>query len=148
MLVEGMAVTQHPQSRTGTVRVLIADDDATVRAALTELLQSRSDLLLVGAAVDAGQAISMAAASHPDVVLIDYQMPGGGDFATREIIRRSPGTTVLCLSAFDNPATKSRMLQAGAKDFLVKGVSTIEEIIASITLAGTAREQDDQRTVP
>lgn len=140
-------MTQHPKTRAGTLRVLIADDDATVRAALTELLQSRSDLLLVGAAVDARQAISMAATRHPDVALIDYRMPGGGDYATKEIIRRSPGTTVLCLSAYDNPATKRKMLQAGAKDFLVKGVSTIEEIIASIVIAGTAREQHDQRTV-
>ena len=130
MLVERMTAMQ--KTSTETVRVLIADDDSVVRAALTELIQSRSDLMLVGAAVDARQAISMAAASHPDVALIDYRMPGGGDYASKEIIRRSPGTTVVCLSAYDNPATKSRMLKAGASDFLVKGVSTIEDIVASI----------------
>ena len=123
---------QRAKTSTRTVRVLIADDDSVVRAALTELIQSRSDLTLVGAAVDARQAISMAAASHPDVALVDYRMPGGGDYATKEIIRRSPRTTVLCLSAYDNPATKSKMLEAGARDFLVKGVSTIEDIVASI----------------
>lgn len=128
------------------MRVLIADDDSVVRAALTELIQSRSELVLVGAAVDAGQAISMAAARQPDIALIDYRMPGGGDYATQEIIKRSPGTTVLCLSAYDNPATKSKMLKAGARDFLVKGVSTIEDIVASIVAAGTARGQHDRRS--
>ncbi len=147
MLVEGIVVSQHAKPRTRTLRVLIADDDSVVRTALTELIQSRSDMLLVGAAVDARQAISIAAARHPDVALIDYRMPGGGDYATKEIIRRSPETRVLCLSAYDNPATKSKMLKAGARDFLVKGVSTIEEIIASIEAAATAREQHDQRTI-
>ncbi len=137
---------QQAKGRTQAVRVLIADDDSVVRTALTELIQSRSDLLLVGAAVDARQAISMAAARHPDVALIDYRMPGGGDYATKEIIRRSPGTTVLCLSAYDNPATKRKMLDAGARDFLVKGVSTIEEIIASIEAAATAREHRNRPT--
>lgn len=146
MLVEGMVVRQQAKARTGTVRVLIADDDSVVRTALTELIQSRSNLLLVGAAVDARQAISMAAASHPDVALIDYRMPGGGDYATREIVRRLPETVVLCLSAYDNPATKSKMLEAGAMDFLVKGVSTIEEIIASIEAAVTAHEHRNRRT--
>ncbi len=146
MLVEGMVVRQQAKARTGTVRVLIADDDSVVRAALTELMESRTDLMLVGAAVDARQAISMAAASRPDVALIDYRMPGGGDYATREIMRRSPGTAVLCLSAYDNPATKSKMLKAGARDFLVKGVSTIEEIIASIEAVVTAHEHRNRRS--
>ncbi len=120
-----------------TIRVLIADDDSGVRSALAELIQSRSELVLVGTAVNARQAIAMAATTHPDVAVIDYRMPGGGDHATREIVRRSPGTAVVCLSAYDNPATESRMLQAGARVFLVKGVSTIEDIVASI-LAGAA----------
>lgn len=132
MLVEGIVVTHLAKMSTTTVKILIADDDSVVRAALTELIQSRSDLMLIGTAVDARQAISMAAASHPDVALIDFRMPGGGDYATQEIIRRSPGTTVLCLSAYDNPATKSKMLKAGARDFLVKGVATIEDIVAAI----------------
>ncbi len=132
MLIKGMFMMQQPKTRAGTIRVLIADDDAMVRSTLSELIQSRDELELVGAALNAELAISMAVARCPDIALVDYRMPGGGDWATREIIRLSPGTAVVCLSAYDNPATKSKMLDAGAKDFLVKGVSTIEDIVASI----------------
>jgi DNA-binding NarL/FixJ family response regulator len=130
-------MTAPAEMQDGAIRVLIADDDPMVRSALTQLIQSRSELVLVGAATDAHEAISMAVARHPDVAVIDYRMPGGGDYATREIIKQSPGTAVLCLTAFDNPATESRLLKAGARELIVKGQTTIEEIIASIIAAGT-----------
>ena len=138
-------MTAQPEMRAGPIRVLIADDDPMVRSALTQLIQSRSELVLVGAAADAQEAVAMTVATHPDVAVIDYRMPGGGDFATREIIKQSPGTAVLCLTAYDNPATESRLLQAGAMELIVKGKSTIEEIVASIIAAGT-RDQHDPKT--
>lgn len=130
-------MSAQPEMRAGTIRVLIADDDPMVRSALTQLIQSRSELVLVGAATDAQEAVSMTVATHPDVAVIDYRMPGGGDYATREIIEQSPGTAVLCLTAYDNPATESRLLKAGARELIVKGKSTIEEIVAAIIAAGT-----------
>lgn len=106
-----------------------------MRASLTDLIKSRAELELVGAALDAEQAIKMAVDSRPDVALLDYRMPGGGVHATREIRRLSPGTAVLGLSAYGDPGTKGQMLSAGAQEFLVKGECTIEELVSSIVLA-------------
>ena len=125
----------------GNVRVLVADDDAVIRAALSELIDGRHGLVLVGTAVDAQSAIALAASSHPDVAVLDYKMPGGGVYAAREIIRLSPGTAVLCLSAYGDPGTESKMRRAGANGFLIKGASTNEDIVASI-LAAARHGQD------
>lgn len=123
------------------VRVLVADDDAVIRVALSELIEGRRGLVLVGAAVDAQSAIALAASCHPDVALLDYKMPGGGVHAAREIVRLSPGTAVLCLSAYGDPGTESKMRSAGATGFLIKGASTNEDIVASILAA--ARHGED-----
>ncbi len=75
----------------GTVRVMIAEDDPTVREALQKLIQSDSALELVGAASDTRGAIDLAASLLPDVVLLDVRMPGGGGEAAAKAIRkRSP----------------------------------------------------------
>jgi DNA-binding NarL/FixJ family response regulator len=121
--------------RMRTVRVLVADDDALIRDTLTKLIQSRSDMELVGVVVDAESAIALAVSSRPDVAVLDYRMPGGGVYAAREIIRLSPETGIVCLSAYGDPSTASQMHEAGASAFLVKGVSSVEDIVASIRAA-------------
>ena len=121
--------------RMRTTRVLVADDDAVIRDALTEVIRSRREMELVGAVVDAESAIALAVSSHPDVAVLDYRMPGGGVYAAREIIRLSPETAIVCLSAYGDPSTASQMRQAGASFFLVKGVSSVEDIVASIRAA-------------
>ncbi len=81
----GHGVTREPgwrgaRTRRGRarIRVLIADDDPAVRAALADLIESESALELVGAAGDATEVVALAAAEQPDVVLVDVRMPGGG----------------------------------------------------------------------
>lgn len=128
------------------IRVLVADDDALMRTGLTDLINSRAELELVGAALDAEEAIKLAARLRPDVAVLDYRMPGGGVHATREIRRVSPGTTVLGLSAYDDLGTERQMLGAGAQEFLVKGECTIEELVASIMAAGGGERMDDRST--
>jgi DNA-binding NarL/FixJ family response regulator len=130
-------------TRLRDVRVLVADDDALIRSALSELIEGRPGLALVGTAVDAESAIALAISSRPDVAVLDYRIPGGGVHAAREITRLCPGTAVLCLSAYGDPGTASKMLGAGAREFLVKGVSTNEDIVASILAA--ARIAQDPR---
>jgi EAL domain-containing protein (putative c-di-GMP-specific phosphodiesterase class I)/AmiR/NasT family two-component response regulator len=116
----------------GSIRVLIADDESEVRAALAELISSEDDLELVGAAGDADEAIELAIAKSPDVALVDVKMPaGGGSRAAREICRTSPQTRVLALSAYEDKTTVMEMLRAGAVGYLVKGTAP-EEIVASI----------------
>lgn len=138
----------HDLMKTGlrNVRVLVADDDAVIRDALSELIEGRSGLVLVGAVADAPSAIALAASSRPDVAVLDYKMPGGGAYAAREIIRLSPGTAVLCLSAYGDPGTESKMRNAGASGFLIKGASTNDDIVASILAA--ARSGGDRHARP
>ncbi len=114
------------------IRVLVADDEPEVRAALADLVASDASLELVGAAADADEALALARARRPDVALVDVKMPGGGGVrAAREIIRVSPQTRVLALSAYEDRQTVLQMLAAGAVGYLVKGTSP-DEIVRAI----------------
>jgi EAL domain-containing protein (putative c-di-GMP-specific phosphodiesterase class I) len=114
------------------LRVLVAEDDDDMRAALVTLIQSEASFELVGAAADAAEAVKLAASSRPDVALVDVRMPqGGGTAAAIGIRKSSPDTKVIALSAHDDRSTVLRMLQAGAVGYLVKGVR-VDEIIDAI----------------
>jgi EAL domain-containing protein (putative c-di-GMP-specific phosphodiesterase class I)/DNA-binding NarL/FixJ family response regulator len=115
----------------GRLRVLVAEDDAQVRSALSELIDSEPDLDLVGAVADARAAIELATESRPDVVLLDVNMPGGGgEVAARGIRKGSPGSKMIVLTGSGDRATVLRMLQAGVVGYLVKGASVVEIIEA------------------
>ena len=125
---------------TGPISVLIADDEPALRGALADLIAHEDDVVLIGTAGDADEAIAIASDSRPDVALVDVSMPaGGGPRAAREIARCSPDTRVIALSAFEDRPTVLEMLRAGAVGYLVKG-TTGEEIIGSIqkVMAGGA----------
>jgi EAL domain-containing protein (putative c-di-GMP-specific phosphodiesterase class I)/AmiR/NasT family two-component response regulator len=114
------------------IRVLIADDEPELRVALADLLDQEERVMIVGTAGDADEAIELAGSAFPDVALVDVKMPaGGGPRAAREIIRISPGTRVIALSAFEDRPTVLEMLRAGAVGYLVKGTAT-EDIVGSI----------------
>jgi EAL domain-containing protein (putative c-di-GMP-specific phosphodiesterase class I)/AmiR/NasT family two-component response regulator len=122
------------------IRVLIADDEPALRGALADLLAHEDDVVLIGTAGDADEAIAIAGDSRPDVALVDVSMPaGGGPRAAREIARCSPDTRVIALSAFEDRPTVLEMLRAGAVGYLVKGTAG-EEIVGSIqkVMAGGA----------
>src|SRR5918998_1819535 len=98
-----------------TIRVMIADDESELRVALSDLLSHEDELELVGAAADADEAIAVALDRHPDVVVLDVKMPaGGGPRAAPEILRASPSTRVLALSAHEDRTTILEMFRAGA----------------------------------
>ena len=112
--------------------VLIADDQADVRSALSMLIEAESTLELVGAAADADEAIRLAEEHLPDAALIDVMMPGGGGpRAVREIAVRSPSTRMVALSAYGDRATVFQMLRSGAVGYLVKGAGG-QEIVRAI----------------
>jgi EAL domain-containing protein (putative c-di-GMP-specific phosphodiesterase class I)/CheY-like chemotaxis protein len=124
----------------GPIRVLVADDEPALRVALADLLSQEDDMVLIGSAGDAEEAIALAEDRRPDVALVDVSMPsGGGARAAREIARRSPDTRVIALSAFEDRSTVLEMLRAGAVGYLVKGAAG-EEIVDSIqkVMAGGA----------
>jgi DNA-binding NarL/FixJ family response regulator len=113
------------------ISVLIAEDEPSVRAALSDLIDDDRSLHLVGAAEDAQEAIDLAREHHPDVALLDVKMPsGGGPRATREIRAASPDTRVVALSALEDRVSVLEMLRAGAAGYLVKGTSPGEIVEA------------------
>lgn len=133
--VPPMAVRPSPYVRGAPVdpiRVLIADDEPALRGALAELLAHEDHVLLIGTAGDADEAIALADDAQPDVALVDVKMPaGGGPRAAREIVRVSPATRVIALSAFEDRPTVLEMLRAGAVGYLVKGTGA-DELVGSI----------------
>jgi diguanylate cyclase (GGDEF)-like protein len=112
-----------------TIRLLIADDDPAIRLVLAALAARHDDLDLVGEAADTTQAIELSARRRPDVVLLDFDMPGGGGVAAATaILEASPMTKIVALSADSSQGAQYDMTRAGAVGYLVKGASD-EEIV-------------------
>jgi EAL domain-containing protein (putative c-di-GMP-specific phosphodiesterase class I)/FixJ family two-component response regulator len=115
------------QATPDRIKVLVADDEETVRQVIGVLVASDPGMDLVGLAADAESAIELAAVEHPDVALVDVRMPGGGGLrAVREIGRLSPLTIVIALSAHEDLDTVLKMLRAGALSYVAKSDSTDE----------------------
>jgi DNA-binding NarL/FixJ family response regulator len=116
-----------------SLRVLICDDQALVRAGFRKLLEARSDVEVVGEADDGAQAVDLARRRSPDVVLMDIRMPGvDGIEATRRIVAASDGAIrVLMLTTFGNDAYVFESLRAGASGFLLKDAAP-EDLLAAI----------------
>ncbi|WP_049565418.1 response regulator transcription factor [Nonomuraea sp. SBT364] len=110
-----------------TIRVLLADDQALVRAGFRSLLGRSKDLTVVGEAATGDEAVRRARATEPDVVLMDIRMPGmDGIEATRRILAERPATKVVILTTFDTDEHVFAALRAGACGFLTKEVEPAE----------------------
>ena len=117
-----------------TVRVMIVDDQALVRAGFRMVLGSQPDLEVVGEAIDGADALRVLDRVEADVVVMDLRMPTmDGVEATRRICARSAGggPRVLVLTTFDTEADAFAALRAGASGFLLKNVPP-EELMAAI----------------
>ena len=113
-------------------RVLIVEDEPSLREALAHALDNEPDVELVGVAGGVAEGGRLAGRRRPDVALVDVKMPeGGGVAATREIRKWSPETQVIALSVYEDRAKVLSMLRAGAVGYLVKGVS-VAEILKAI----------------
>ena len=99
---------------------------------MSALAARQDDLELVGEAEDATQAIELTARRRPDVVLLDFDMPGGGGVAAATAIREAnPTTRIVALSADASQGAQYDMSRAGAVGYLVKGAPD-EEIVRVI----------------
>jgi two-component system response regulator DesR len=104
-----------------TIRLLLADDQALVRGALSALLSLEADLEVVAEVGDGDAVLPAVLSCHPDVALLDVEMPGlDGISATAEVRAAAPGTRVLIVTTFGRPGYLRRALQAGASGFVVK----------------------------
>jgi DNA-binding NarL/FixJ family response regulator len=104
-----------------TVRVLVVDDDALVRAGLTMMLDGADGIQVVGEANDGDQVPSAVDAHNPDVVLMDLRMPRlNGIVATQRLRARKRPPEVIVLTTFDTDENVLRALRAGASGFLLK----------------------------
>ena len=103
------------------INVLIADDHGLVRAGLTELIGTFDDINIVGAAAGGDEAVAMAVAQSPDIVLMDLEMPEtDGIEATRRIRAEAPNTRVVILTSFSDRERILKALDAGAVGYLLK----------------------------
>jgi len=103
------------------IQVLLADDQALVRGALAALLDLEPDLKVVAQVGSGADAVTACRTSHPDVALLDVEMPGmDGITATAEVKRQFPGIRVLIVTTFGRPGYLRRALRAGADGFVVK----------------------------
>ncbi|MDH3583106.1 MAG: response regulator transcription factor [Phycisphaerae bacterium] len=101
--------------------ILLVDDHAIVRSGLRSLIESHDGLEVVAEADDGEQAIALAARHEPDVIIMDVAMPGiNGIEATRQILEQRPETRIITLSMHADSHFVSRMLQAGARGYLLK----------------------------
>ncbi len=103
------------------IRVLVADDHRLFRDGLRALLNSASDLELVGEAGDGEEVVAQAAVLQPDVILMDLQLPGiNGVEATRRILQSQPRVNVLVLTMFEDTDTVLAAMRAGARGYILK----------------------------
>ena len=116
-----------------TIRIVIADDHAIVREGLRGLIAAIDGYELVGTAATGHEAVRAAVTLHPDVLVMDINMPGGtGIAATREITRVAPKVAVLMLTMFDDDDSVFAAVRAGALGYVLKG-NDPEDIVRAIT---------------
>ncbi|TXL61314.1 response regulator [Aeromicrobium terrae] len=115
-----------------SIRVALADDQPLVRSGLRMIVEGESDLEVVGEAADGTAAVELVTAEHPDVLLLDVQMPGVDGLAAMEQIAASESATrVLMLTTFDLDEYVYRAMRAGASGFLLKDMAG-EDIVTAI----------------
>jgi DNA-binding NarL/FixJ family response regulator len=118
-----------------SIRVMLADDEAMVRAGLRLVLEAEPDIDVVGEASDGVEALAAATRLHPDVVLIDVHMPRlDGLSATSQLLASDPGIKVVVLTTFNDSSYVNEALRLGASGFLLK-VAPPESLAEAVRVA-------------
>jgi DNA-binding NarL/FixJ family response regulator len=102
-------------------RLLLADDHEIVRKNLREIIEFKTDCVIVGEAVDGLEAVTLAKQFAPDIAVVDISMPGrDGLDAARQILRESPQTKILILTMHDAVPIVAKIQQTGVHGYLLK----------------------------
>ncbi|GLZ35198.1 DNA-binding response regulator [Lentzea sp. NBRC 105346] len=123
-----------------TVRIVLADDHTLFREGLRELLSTDPDFEVVGEGSSGDEAIELVDRHHPDVVLLDVEMPGPGAKAVIQRLREShPDINVIILTMHDSAGVVRDLLQTGAAAYLVKNIAR-EQLVAAVRSVSRNRE--------
>jgi DNA-binding NarL/FixJ family response regulator len=129
------ALVQTEVTKSENVRVAIADDNDGVRTLLQVLIELDGRMELVGMATDGHEALALVAETHPDAILLDLSMPVLDGLEVLTTLRRDhPETRVVVYSGFSGAEVQTAAFEAGAVDYLVKGVEPdviIERLLAA-----------------
>jgi DNA-binding NarL/FixJ family response regulator len=121
------------------IRLVVADDHEVVRAGVRAVLSAETDILVVGEAADAQQAVARTLPLDPDVLLLDLGLPGDGMSALREVRTRAPRTRVLVLSMHGDGEHVRAALDAGAAGYVVKGAG-VEALVSALRAVATGAQ--------
>lgn len=119
----------------GIIRVVLADDHAMVREALAQLLDESGHIKVIGQASDGHQALELAVALRPDVIVLDYTMPNlDAPSAIETLLHRLPDLKILILTVHENIHYAVKVLESGAHGYVVKSAA-VGELVEAIQAA-------------
>lgn len=115
------------------IRVLVVDDNDLMRRGLSDTFSVEPDMLTVGSARNATEALQLYQSLKPDVVTMDYQMPGeSGVECTRILMSEDPAAKVILMSIFDTEEDIGRAVAAGVKGYLTKKSGDVDVLIEAV----------------
>jgi two-component system NarL family response regulator len=130
--LQGASVSEGATVGADPIRVLIADDHALFRRALEMVLQGEPGIELVGQAADGAEAVQLAGATLPDVVLMDIRMPKiTGIEAARQVRKVAPSAKIVMLTSSDEEDDRSAAIRAGASGYLLKDIP-LDEVAGAV----------------
>ena len=133
------------------IRILVADDNQPMRMVYKRILETQDNFEILGMAADGGEAIEQAMTLKPDVAILDIRMPTiNGIEVARRIIHRMPGTGIVIISSYDDPADVSAIMKDGAKRrgyILKSSLSDMSEIIRVVEAVANGQIVLDSRIV-
>jgi two-component system, NarL family, response regulator LiaR len=131
-----------------SIRVVIADDHTVVRKGIRDLLSDEEDIAVVGEARNGHEAVDLATALQPDVVVMDIAMPElTGVEATRQIRTQAPDVRVLVLTAYDDDPYIYSLLDAGATGYILKTAES-REIVRAVRATAAGQSALDPAVAP
>jgi DNA-binding NarL/FixJ family response regulator len=132
----------------GRITVLLVDDHHLVRRGFRRMLEDESDIVVAGEASNGEEAVEKASELRPDVIVMDFALPGlTGAEAARQILKSAPATGILMLSMHSEPNYVRTCLDAGARGYLLKNAIDLELIDALRKIAAGQQVLDPRLEV-